>query len=79
MQQSQYKGYWIQPASIQLLDTGRWNMEVYIQKKNAGSVAERKFTASDTFVTEEEAIQHCINFAEQIIDGKSDSCTVVDL
>jgi hypothetical protein len=74
-----YKGYLIRPASFHLVDTDRWNIELYISKDRGSEITERKFSASDTFKTQEEAIQHCVNFGKQIIDGKSENCTVGDL
>ena len=74
-----YKGYLIRPVSVQLLDIERWNIELYISKDRGSEITERKFSASNTFNTQEEAIQHCVNFGKQIIDGKSENCTVVDL
>ena len=74
-----YKGYLIRPTSVQLVDTGRWNIEIYISKDRGSEITERKFSASNTFNTQEEAIQHCVNFGKQIIDGKSENCTVGDL
>lgn len=74
-----YKGYEIRPTPMQLADTGEWNMELYISKDSGNEITERKFSAGNTFTTKEEAIQHCINFGKQIIDGKSENCTVADL
>lgn len=79
MQQVPYKGYLIKPVSLQIRDSGRWSMEVYILKHRGDSVAQRQFAASDTFVTEEDAIQHCVNFGKQVIDGKHEMLTVSDL
>ena len=74
-----YKGLDIRPAPMQLADTGKWNIELYISKDNGSQITERKFSAGNIFKTKEEAVQHCINFGKQIIDGKSENCTVVDL
>lgn len=79
MSEIPYKGYLIKPAPLQLRDSGEWTMELVISKHRGNSVAERKYSAGNTFKTEEEAIQHCINFGKQIIDGDSDNCTVTDL
>ncbi len=74
-----YKGYLIRPATLQLAASGEWTLELYIAKDKDSEFVERKFSAGNTFKTEEEAIKHCINFGKQIIDGKSENCTVVDL
>jgi hypothetical protein len=54
-------------------------MELCISKHTGDKVTEKKFYTNNTFKTEEEAIQNSINFARQIIEGKSDNCTVTDL
>jgi hypothetical protein len=74
-----YKGFWIHPTPLQLRDTGEWPMELVIEKQTNTGVVERRFSAGNTFKTEEEAIQHCINFGKRIIDGESENCTVADL
>lgn len=73
-----YKGYLIRPTPLQLA-TGEWNLEVYISKDRGSDITERKFSAGNTFKTEEEATQHCITFGKQIIDGKAENLTVADL
>jgi len=74
-----YKEYVIRPAPMQLADTDEWNMELYISKDTGNEIKERKFFTANTFKTKEEAIQHCINFGKQIIDGEAENCTVSDL
>jgi len=73
-----YTGYLIRPAPLPLA-TGEWNLEVHISKDRGSDVTERKFSAANTYKTEEEAIKHCINFGKQIIDGKAENLTVADL
>ena len=72
-----YMGYLIHVTSRQV--RGEWIMELCISKHTGDKVTEKKFYTNNTFKTEEEAIQNSINFARQIIDGKSDNCTVTDL
>jgi hypothetical protein len=74
-----YKGHVIRPAPLQLADSGEWSLELYIGKDKDNEYVERKFYTSNTFRTEEEAINHCINFGKQIIDGEINNCTVADL
>ena len=54
-------------------------MELYIEKDNGNEIKQRKFTAGNRFKTKNEAIQHCLNFGMQIIDGEAKDCTVIDL
>ena len=79
MSKTSYKGYLIHPTPHQLRDSGEWTMELCISKHTGDAVTEKKFYAGNKFKTEEKAIQHCINFGRQIIDGESDNCTVTDL
>lgn len=74
-----YKGYVIRPTPSRLADTGEWTVELYIAKDNGSEIKERQFSAGNKFKTQGEAVQQCINFGKQIIDGKSENCTVVDL
>jgi len=79
MEKVPYKGYLIHPTPLQATTSGEWTMDLCISKHRDDSVTERKFSAGNTFKTEKEAVQHCINFGMQIIDGKSEDCTVADL
>lgn len=74
-----YKGYTIRPAPHQLADTGEWSLELSIGKDKGSEYVQRPFSAGNTFKSEEEAIEHCVNFGKQIIDGKAENCTVADL
>ena len=74
-----YKGYQIKPAPMKLLESGEWTTDLYIGIDKKYEYVERRFSAANTFKTEEEAIGHCINFGKQIIDGKYADCTVADL
>ena len=79
MSEIPYKGYLIRPTPLQLRDSGEWTIEIYISKHRGNSVTERNYSAGNKFKTEEEAIQYCINYGKQIIDGDSENCTVTDL
>jgi hypothetical protein len=79
MEKIPYKGYLIHPTPLQVTTSGEWTIELCISKHRGDSVTERKFSTGNTFKTEKEAIQHCINFGRQIIDGESENCTVADL
>ena len=79
MKKIPYKGYLIHPAPLQVTASGEWTIELYISKDRGDSVTERKFSAGNTSKTKKEAIQHCIRFGKQIIDGESKNCTVADL
>ncbi len=79
MSEIPYKGYLIRPTPLQLRDSGEWTIELYISKHRDNSITQGKYSAGNTFKTEEEAMQHCINFGKQIIDGDFENCTVTDL
>ncbi len=70
-----YKGYIIEAHPHQLADGGRWSLDVTIERHEADQVTERPFSAANLFDIEEEAVQHCINFGRQIIDGHVPGCT----
>lgn len=74
-----YKGYKIMPATLQLVESSEWTINLSIGKDKGYEWAERQFSAANTYKTKEEAISHCINFGKQIIDGQSKNCTVDDL
>jgi hypothetical protein len=74
-----YKGYLIRPAPLQLADIGEWSLELYIAKDRGSDITWRKFSAANSFKTEDDAIKHCVNFGKQIIDGKSENCSVEGL
>ena len=50
-------------------------MEVYVMRGNTL----KPFSASNTFDTEEEAREHCLDFARKIIDGENPEFTGADL
>lgn len=74
-----YKGYEIRPTPEFLTESEEWssNLHILIHKEN--EVVDRQFSAADTYKSKEEAIEHCINFGRQIIDGNVNGCTVTDL
>lgn len=74
-----YKGYSIRAVPDQLVDSGRFTLNIYILHYSNGSLISRNFQAFNTFETEQEAICHCIEFGRRIIDGKIQNCTVADL
>jgi hypothetical protein len=73
------KGFEISPASQQLRETREWTMNLCIRKHHGGETREKNFHTANTFKTKEEAEQHCLRFAQQIIDGQSQNCAVDDL
>lgn len=75
MDRVQYKGYVIEAAPHQLADDNRWTVNVNIERHDDKGVDVRPFSASNTFETREEAIQHCLNFGRQIVDGQVSGCT----
>lgn len=79
MNEMTYNGYVIRAVPHQLVDSGEWTVNIVIFKHRGDSVASRQFSAGNTFKTRQEAIQHCFVFGRQVIDGKSENCTVADL
>ena len=65
-----YNGYTIQPAPRQLMDTGQWELNVFISWTTEDDEDSRHFVKTSQYATEEEAIAQCITYGQQIIDGK---------
>jgi hypothetical protein len=74
-----YRGYEIRPVPNQVVDSEEWTINVVILKHGIDQVHTRQFSASNSFKLKDEAVKHCILFAQQIIDVKAENCTVEDL
>jgi hypothetical protein len=79
MSSIQYKEYIIEAIPLQLRDSGEWTTDIRIRRFRLDKLHYRAFSAGNTFKTEEEAIQRCIDFGKRIIDGEIKNCTVTDL
>lgn len=65
-----YKGYTIQPALRPLVDTGQWELNVFISWTTGDEEDSRHFVKTGRYTTEDEATAQCIAYGQQIIDGK---------
>jgi hypothetical protein len=74
-----YKEFEIKASPYQLAESGDWTLNIYITHHRGGETLEKNFSAATTFKTRDEAIQHCLNFGKQIIDGRVPDCTLADL
>lgn len=74
-----YQGYVIEAAPYQLADSGRFDVNIHIWKDHGDHIGEKTFSAGNTFETEEEAIQACIEFGRRIIGGEIEGCSVADV
>ncbi len=79
MDKIQYKGFIINASPQQLVENEQWAVNVHIEKHRGGSVSDRAFSAANTFFSKDEAIEHCLDFGRQIIDGNVIDCSVSDL
>ena len=79
MSRIEYKGYIIHATPYQLAEDKKWSINLHIERHTGPDVADRNFSAANTFPTESEAIQHCFRFGKQIIDEKVKGCSVDDL
>ena len=75
----EYRGYEIRAVPYQLAKSGEWTVDILIVKDTGTQVKHRKFSAGNTYKIQDEAVQHCIDFGQQIIDGKVQTCSVSDL
>lgn len=71
MQVVHYKGFAIVPAPYQGQEHAGWNLNVYIRQRCdlSGQITETIFDANDAFSTREQAVDSCIQFGKNIIDG----------
>ncbi len=65
-----YKGYTIQPAPRPLIDTGQWELNVFISWSTEDDEDSRHFVKTGRYASEEEATAECITYGQQIVDGK---------
>ena len=65
-----YKGYTIRAAPHELAETGLWSLNLFIMWPTMRGERSWHFSTSDRYATEEEATVHCMNYGQQIIDGK---------
>jgi len=65
-----YKGYTIQPAPRLLVDTGQWELNVFISWPTDDEEDSRHFVSTGRYATEDEATAQCIAYGQQIVDGK---------
>ncbi len=79
MEEVAYRGFQIQPAPHQLLETGQWTTDVSIAKDHGSGYVSRDFSARNTFALRQEAITACVDFGRKIIDGEISGLTVADL
>jgi hypothetical protein len=75
MRRVTYKGYTIEARPHQLADDSRWTLNITISRDDGEQLIEQTFSAANLFATEEEAVQHCLNFGRQIVDGQVAGCT----
>ncbi len=70
-----YQGFELYPRTQQRADTGRWITRTDILRINTI----RRYDASNTFATRDEAIVRCIDFGRRIIDGEVPGLSTLDL
>ena len=70
-----YKGFAITPRTFQIRGSGRWTLEVLLERHRRL----RSFSGVETYATEEAAISGCCQFARWIIDGHAQDYPVDDL
>ena len=65
-----YKGFTIQPAPRQLVDTGQWELNVFISWATEDDEDSRHFVKTGRYATEDEATAQCVTYGQQIVDGQ---------
>ncbi len=79
MDRIEYEGYTIQAAPYQLAESLEWEINIYIERDQSDGVSSRHFRALDSYPTRDEAVKHCLQFGQLIIDGHINDCSVEDL
>ena len=79
MERVVYKGYVIQAAPYPLAESKHWKINLYIEKHDHRGVNVRNFFADNSYPTRDEAVGHCVNLGQQIIDGEAEGLSVDDL
>jgi len=75
MEALHYKGYQIQAIPYRISDSSPWRMKTSISRPTTGeALSARSFYARNSFNTREEALQHCLIFGMQIVDGEYPDC-----
>lgn len=70
-----YKGFSITARTFQVRGSGRWTLDLLIGRHKSL----RAFSRPVTYATETAAIEGCSQFAQRIIDGQVQDCSVDDL
>lgn len=66
-----YKGYTIQAAPHERIDTGQWELNIFISWSTEDDEDSRHhFVKTGRYVTEEEATAQCIAYGQHIIDKR---------
>ena len=79
MKKFQYKGFEIEAIPYQLANMDFWTTHIYIWKHQGDSSTNKEFSANKPFGDRDEAINNCLDFGKQIINGQFDGYSVEDL
>jgi len=74
MEALHYKGYQIRAIPYRISDSSPWRMKTSISRTAGEAQSARSFYARDGFSSREEALQHCLIFGMQIVDGEYPDC-----
>ncbi len=72
----EYNGFVICAAPHNLAASGRWTVNITIERHRGDRVLDKHFSAADAFDTRNEAVHHCFQFGKRIIDGEEPGLTV---
>jgi hypothetical protein len=74
-----YEGYAIQSSPRYLAEGQKWQFCIVVSFKQYGAMKPREFSSEIFYATEQEADIHGIAFAQHLIDGKVNGCSVTDM
>ena len=63
-----YRSCEIESRSRQLVESGKWTLDIEITHHYGSGVKCQQFSAANTYQTKEEAMQHCFYFGKKMID-----------
>jgi hypothetical protein len=70
MSRENYKGYVIEANPRQLAENSMWTVSINIEKHSGAGVDVQEYSAANQYASKEMAIDHCLNFGRQIVNGR---------
>jgi hypothetical protein len=75
MEAIHYKGFQIRAIPYRTSDSSAWRMKTSISRHMEEFRLAKSFYARNSFNTRDEALQHCLIFGMEIVDGEYPDCS----